>query len=211
MNINFFTFATMLIFLSSCSLFMNNRTFIDEMDKDNNELFVPGQDFPIVPGDNGQAHRDMGEIMERTPKDGAVERRYFYQKGLEKELADLLDTLPEEEYRHYLLYQDALPKVSEKIFFLRLKTVSDRDEYLWSRGVKVGDGEKDRQEQLAISGREIFVGMSKQAVTQSWGRPHRVDIAGNPTQENERWTFYSGSKPKYVYFEKGKVRGWILD
>lgn len=198
------------ILSSACSLITTDRTFIQEMDQDDGP-FVPGQDFPVVSGDTGNANRSDQEILERTPKDGKEAKRYRYERTLEDELSDLLDQLPEEEYRHYLVYQDHFSTTSEKIFFLRIKTVAERDEYLLARGIDIGDSIKARQEQLSIRGRDIFVGMSKAAVTQSWGRPFKVDVAGNPRQENERWTFLTDGRPKHVFFERGRVRGWILD
>jgi hypothetical protein len=50
--------------------------------------------------------------------------------------------------------------------------------------------------------------MSKTQVLQSWGEPARVDIAGNPSNENERWLYSMNGASKYIYFEAGEVQGW---
>ncbi len=58
---------------------------------------------------------------------------------------------------------------------------------------------------------ELFLGMSKAQVLRAWGRPGRVDIAGNPKYQNERWAFFAKSNVYYVFFEAGSVQGWQLD
>ena len=63
-------------------------------------------------------------------------------------------------------------------------------------------------ERRAIKKRQLFVGMTKGAVRRSWGPPIRVEFAGNPRQENEKWTFYHGKSRKNVFFESGIVQGW---
>ena len=58
---------------------------------------------------------------------------------------------------------------------------------------------------------ELLLGMDKKTVMKKWGRPTRIDVAGNPTNENERWSFYYNGKVRQVYFEKGVVNGWVID
>jgi outer membrane protein assembly factor BamE (lipoprotein component of BamABCDE complex) len=58
---------------------------------------------------------------------------------------------------------------------------------------------------------ELFVGMKKDDVVRNWGRPARIEVAGDPSYQNERWAFYFNGKTKNVYFENGKVQGWELD
>ena len=48
-------------------------------------------------------------------------------------------------------------------------------------------------------------------VVKSWGNPSKVDVAGDPKNQNERWTFYEKNKVKRVYFEKGLVNGWDIN
>ena len=40
------------------------------------------------------------------------------------------------------------------------------------------------------------------------GKPMRVEIAGNPRYENERWLYRMNGASKYIYFESGQVQGW---
>lgn len=73
----------------------------------------------------------------------------------------------------------------------------------------------DAVEEL-IENRDIVVGMTKKAVSQSWGDPDLVEVAGNPLYGNERWQYktYVSSSEGYkkelrvIYFEAGRVAGW---
>jgi hypothetical protein len=55
---------------------------------------------------------------------------------------------------------------------------------------------------------EVAIGMRKPDVLDSLGKPLRVEIAGNPRHENERWLYRLNGAPKYIYFEAGEVQGW---
>ncbi len=50
--------------------------------------------------------------------------------------------------------------------------------------------------------------MSKNDIVASLGKPARVEIAGNPSYENERWVYQFNGSSKYIYFESGVVQGW---
>lgn len=63
----------------------------------------------------------------------------------------------------------------------------------------------------SVHGNDIFYGMGKNDVIRVWGKPGRVEIAGHPSYENERWSFFEGGEVKQVYFESGRVQGWALD
>ena len=52
--------------------------------------------------------------------------------------------------------------------------------------------------------------MSKVQVIDMWGRPARIEVAGNPSNENEKWAFYENGRVKFVYFEGGTVQGWQI-
>ncbi|MBF0298820.1 MAG: hypothetical protein HQK51_08875 [Oligoflexia bacterium] len=203
----------LLTFISGCGLFFPDRTYVDEMDKESEGYFVPGEDFPVVAGDQNVSGRNRKTIMERTPLSQKHQRKKMLEDALIEELKALEDSLPEQEYNHYLGHADKLPTISEKIFFLRLKGVRERNEYLVTRGysTRKNNGADELNEELAVNNQEIIVGMSKDAVVQSWGRPMRIDVAGNPMNENERWLFYNYGKQKYVFFENGKVKGWVSE
>lgn len=199
--------------LSGCSIFGPERTFLVEMDKGPEGLFVPEEDFPVVVGDrNTIGPIDRKELKERTPQTHIEEKKEKSRRALRDELSDLEDGMPEIEYQHYLQHKKKLSSLSEKIFFIRLGNIRERDEYLLGKGFREEYVHITPAESQAIREREVVLGMSKDAVAQSWGQPLRVDIAGEPDNENERWAFYDHhGRVKYVFFEYGRVKGWAIE
>ena len=104
---------------------------------------------------------------------------------------------------------------SEKIYYLSLSP-SERREYLDVKRIDYGPRSYGSYRSpsrglasLAPIYRETLqLGMTKDQVVSTWGRPARVEVAGNPRNENERWAFYDNGRVKYVYFEGGAVQGW---
>ena len=67
----------------------------------------------------------------------------------------------------------------------------------------------------ALQTRDIILGMEMDDVSKAWGEPREVEIAGNPSYGNQRWTYFQGlssrwstSSARIIYFESGKVIGW---
>ena len=56
-----------LLLSTSCSVFMPDRSFIEEMNRESDPFLVAGRDFPVVAGDSGEVHRSREEIQKRTP------------------------------------------------------------------------------------------------------------------------------------------------
>ena len=59
-----------LLFITGCSELitsMSNRSFVEEMDRKTDGIWVPGNDFPVVSGDKGKRFRDWDDIYQRTP------------------------------------------------------------------------------------------------------------------------------------------------
>ncbi|MBT3984598.1 MAG: hypothetical protein HOE90_24795 [Bacteriovoracaceae bacterium] len=197
------------LFLSSCG-FIEQRTFVDEMEA-GNDWMVPTQDFNVVRGDSGRAFRNTKEVLARTPMLDDEKRAYKRERFLEEELRKLEDDLPDEEYQHYLRYKGELSGVSEKIYFLKVRSIASREEYAQTRGL--GHYQNNfrntaSEAAFAVRTRDLLLGMAKDQVLSSWGRPSRVDVAGNPRLQNERWSYYRKGKFKFVYFESGRVQGW---
>jgi len=193
--------------LSACSDFVIKRSFEQEMERDSDGVFVADKDFPVVSGDVGQTYRNSEEIRLRTPPTPSTKKKLEYLSSLEDELQHLEEGLTEKDYQHYSRYKDKLQNNSEKIYFLKLKTLRERDEYLYGKGI-YSEQSLSPQVEEAIRNRDVLLGMSKDAVSRSWGSPIRVDVAGDPSYENERWAFYREGRVQYVYFEHGKVQGW---
>lgn len=196
--------------LSSCAGLVTERTFINQMDKETDGLFVAGRDFTLVSGDTGVSYRTRREIDERTPYNERELESIGESYSLDRELARKemrLSAAARTQYRHAAAY---LNTTSEKIYFLNLSYL-EREEYLESRKVRF---KRRANRQIASVGESpsgaqgLFLGMTKSGVISAWGRPERVDVAGNPNNENERWAFRGVSSTHYVYFENGLVQGW---
>lgn len=200
--------------LSGCGELLYERSFVDEMDRESDGFFVANQDFPVVPGDSGDAYRSRDEILNRTPASKGELERYQTNDVIERELLAREDTLSPHEQEKYHQVSKYLATPSEKIYYLKLPS-RERDSYLTTRGISVpfhrgGSGlmSVGRERETA---RELVLGLRKDDVMRTWGRPHRVDIAGDPNNENERWSFYENGKIRLIYFEDGRVGGWSLD
>ena len=205
------TLTTTLLFLTSCSTMFAHRSFVEEMDDTRDGFLTPHRDFDVIAGDAGHGRPDMGTILRRTPASKNESSKTRENAALEQELKNLEDAQSTERYYHYLEYKDKLASTSEKIYFLRLGSIRDRNDYLYGKGLYQIAAPSNPDVQEAISNREIVVGMGKNDVMASWGRPSKVDVAGNPSLENERWTFYYRGRLKQVYFENGLVQGWDID
>ncbi len=63
---------------------------------------------------------------------------------------------------------------------------------------------------FSTEAQSVMVGMDKVNVIKLWGNPMKIDIAGNPNSQNERWSFYTEGRKRVIYFENGKVEGWNI-
>jgi hypothetical protein len=193
--------------LAACSL-MPNRSYLAEMEDDDSAFFQPREDFPVVPGDTGRSWRTQKDWQRRTPASETSRLREREEESLENELAKLESAQSEGAANHYQQYRAKLGSTSERIYFLQLKSKTDREEYLSSRGMLTDTAVMPFEHQWATAQGELLLGMSKTDVEESWGRPDRVDFAGNPTYENERWMYRRDGAAKYIFFESGRVGGW---
>ncbi len=210
-----------LLGFSGCASLFQERTFIKEMDRQSDGTWVPHEDFHVVPGDEQDGYRSREQIAARTP-DG--NRENSFNDNLERELSMKEKLLTVEQYAEYAELKPDLETTSEKIYFLSL-SVDDRDDYLSSRQIgkyarRVTTKNVRRGYRAPASSpvrnsfrssRDIHQGMEKDDVRSTWGRPTRVDVAGHPGNQNERWTFYENGKVKQVFFEGGVVQGWSLE
>ena len=213
--------AFLLLFItSSCAMLSEERSFIDEMDYETDGFFVPGQDFAITPGDYGQAYWNQEDLRNRTPASALSSEERMHSRSLLKELRKRESRLSESEYREYRRHSEYLTSDSEKIYYLKLPR-SQRREYLSGKSLNYTyDSMPNRRSEMNLpsiydrrSGiwHGVIKGMKKQEVVGAWGRPERVDVAGDPHNENERWVYRRGGKSQVVYFENGTVNGWTID
>lgn len=193
-----------------CAQFHTGRTYLSEMEHDDSTFFEPRNDFPVVAGDTGRDWRSDKEMRARTPAsmDDLEESRAT--RYLRNELRALEAGQSEEALEFYDKHKHQLATTSEKIYFLKLP-VRERREYLLTRGF-IEEPKvplyTEREKSFALRKQDILLGMTKNDVMESWGKPVRVEIAGNPRNENERWLYKMNGASKYIYFESGQVEGW---
>ncbi len=218
--------------LTSCAQMLTSRTFIDEMDHDDGSYWVPGQDFQVTAGDSGEAYRSQQDIYRRTPTMGATKRTYEEEESIRRELIRRENALNEREFSQYREAQGYFTTDSERIYYLSLSPY-EREVYLQTKDGAAADSYSSGRAPASIGGvnypkahqmntldliaptvpqygPEINVGMAKDQVLEMWGRPARVDVAGDPRYQNERWSFYHNGQMRTVYFENGQVQGWAM-
>ncbi len=219
-----------------CTELFQNRSFVDQMNHKTDGFFVPGEDFAIVAGDSGNPYRTDREIRERTPRSSYRNSQYQTDKSVEDELVRMENSLTDSQYSKYSRYMRYFNNTSEKIYYLNLSR-GDREEYLRSRQISDQIVARNRHRQryrysdgnyrtpaseitssipivqmrsFSTEAQSVMVGMDKVNVIKLWGNPMKIDIAGNPNSQNERWSFYTEGRKRVIYFENGKVEGWNI-
>lgn len=193
-----------------CAQFHTGRSYLSEMEHDDTRFFEPRNDFPVIAGDTGRDWSTEKEMRARTPASQEDLADNLHTRTLSRELRALEQSQSEESLEFYDKHKHQLGTTSEKIYFLNLPPYERRD-YLMTRGfIEEPKVEKFslRQRSIAMKKQDILMGMTKNDVMESWGKPVRVEIAGNPRNENERWLYNLNGASKYIYFEAGQVGGW---
>lgn len=169
-------------------------------------MFVPYEDFPVVPGDEGRFVREE-EMINRVPATAGDARDRRYRESIFKELRHLENTITDREYEEYMQVKGQLGSDHERIYFLRLNG-RDKNQYLKARGIAPKNYYTPQGAFGQANDGAIAVGMGMSDVQGIWGAPDRRDYAGNASSGNERWAYNRGGKLKYIYFEAGQVDGW---
>lgn len=201
---------SLLLAITGCTQFHTGRSFLSAMENDDSRFFNPTDDFPVVAGDNGRFWNTENEQKRRTPASDEDMAQTRSQRLLNQELRNLESSESEEGLSFYESHRHQLQTTSEKIYFLKLPPHERRD-YLMSRGFIAEPKSQAMYEPEKIFGirkADIQLGMSKTDVASQWGKPLRVEVAGNPQNENERWLYKMNGASKYIYFEAGQVQGW---
>lgn len=153
---------------------------------------------------------DYSSTRELTPEEReSLEERMLLSR-LEKTL------LTNEERAQYQRYKNALDTDRERIEFLSLDGFAARERYLQSRGTSSSPSRFNRDIASLIEQSDIALGMSPQAVRESWGDPMAVEVSGRPGAGNERWLYKEfvvtqegyQQEQRLLYFENGKLVGW---
>lgn len=198
--------------LGGCADLFTTRTFSDEMENNDDNFWVANEDFPVVPGDSGKAYRSRRQILARTPSSVRAVAKEKNQESLESELQEKVNKLSENEYADFMAHSRYLETLSEKIYYLDLPK-GQRWQYMADKRTQAQGGSNELEFMKLRQDRYqsyLAVGMTKQEVVGLWGNPQRVEIAGDPRFENERWTFVDQGRVRRVYFENGQVNGWAV-
>lgn len=200
---------SLLVTATGCAQFQMGRSFLSEMEHDDSQMFTPYEDFPVVAGDSGRSWASDSERRARTPASEYEMAQERSERSLEQELREL--EYSQSEHATYIYQQNKrhFSTTSEKIYFLKLPH-SERMDYLESRGFLAAPESPylNAQSSYVTRQADVILGMSKDDVLTSMGKPLRVEIAGNPSYENERWAYTYNGATKYIYFESGRVEGW---
>ncbi len=214
--ISFVGLLCLIFLLSGCAALLQDRSFSQQMNNNNEDsLFSPGKDFPVSSGDTGKQYLSRDEIKSRTPASKYEQAESREHQSIQEELAEMEGNLTPEENERYERVKGQFVADSERIYFLRLSP-SERQNYLRTLGIQAANVAPDRPTYSALTyirsyqrtSREIYLGMDKDQVIDRWGRPDQVEIAGNPREGNERWTFFDNGQSKRIFFEGGRVQGW---
>ncbi len=116
-------------------------------------------------------------------------------------------------------YSEILPLFhdeSERVEFLSLTSVEERQSWIQSHQLLSRSAELYKKFKSVIEAQDISVGMTQDLVKKSWGEPHGMEASGNPIYKNERWRYTQNistpegfkKEDRWVYFESGRVVGW---
>lgn len=165
------------------------------------------------------AERNAFPIPDRAPSSvmvphGEMNKDLVNQRYSISELENRLETNAERD--QYYNYQTYFKSEKDRMNFLSLTTMKERDDYMKSRVFNSKPAEIKEEYISLIENRDIAVGMTKNEIKESWGEPHQVSHAGDPIYENERWSYDRRLKTangyedetRHVIFEAGRVAGW---
>jgi hypothetical protein len=120
------------------------------------------------------------------------------------------------EREQYYKSKPYMKNDQERIEFLSIESFEGRGRWLNTKGIQGSSTAHPSHIQALIDVNDITLGMTKQAVKDSWGEPELVEVAGNPVYGNERWHYSEQissaegfqTEHRLVYFESGRVAGW---
>jgi len=206
-----------LLILVSCAQLFNRRQFVEEMDREDKRLFRPGQDFELVEGDSGSPYRSDSDIASRTPKTAYALQNERESSSLLNELRKKEDSLNRKELHRYKRNEGHFKNESEKIYYLGLSPM-DRINYLKIKGGTLRPRIMSRivhrpmtMQNIIREDANLYIGMEKDEVKSRWGKPNYVDVAGDPVRQNERWSYLNNDNTKQIFFEAGRVQGWLIE
>ncbi len=120
------------------------------------------------------------------------------------------------EREQYFRHKPLMQSDRERMEFMKIPTFEARNRWLAARGISAVNPHHPSEIQTIIEQNDVTLGMSRQAVRESWGEPELVEVAGNPIYGNERWKYLEEvsspegyqTEARIIYFESGRVAGW---
>jgi hypothetical protein len=120
------------------------------------------------------------------------------------------------EREQYFKSKSHMKDDRERLGFLRLKTYEEKEKWLIAHGIQGTTAAHPPEIQALVDVNDITLGMTRQAVRESWGAPEAVEVAGNPIYGNERWNYSEQvasqdgfrTEKRTVFFDSGRVSGW---
>jgi hypothetical protein len=203
------------IFLYVCQgcSFIPERSYSDIMDE-TEDFYVPERDFVLTSGDSGNRYISYEQTLDRTPaafneNDNSVSPELREKYQLQKELAVLEQTQPPMFLEMYWQFKEDFNNDSERIYFLSLPSLKEREMYLSSKGMKSHDNKPKYVSELISKEdhREILSGMSAIQVRKIAGNPSYSETTG--IDGSTRWAYrLPNYRVRYIYFDQGIVKGW---
>ncbi|MCM2281507.1 MAG: outer membrane protein assembly factor BamE [Bdellovibrionaceae bacterium] len=187
--------------------------------------------------DSGYGGRDSGwdaGVSYREDRDEHMRDQAVDELGFEDNSRELNDTqraalqmrlklkqsekelVARKEREQYFRHKPLMRNDRERIEFLNLPSYEARSRWLTARGISASHPKHPVEYQKLIEQNDITLGMTRQAVRDSWGEPELVEVAGNPIYGNERWKYLEEmsspdgylTEARIIYFESGRVVGW---
>ncbi len=192
--------------LSACSLL--------NLNSDGRGTYDPDQELSQYYSDKRQEERNRARTqLGRSPasikEDSALESRITLNR-LEYRIPTKNEKALYYKYKPYILDDNA------RIEFLRVPSYEAKSEWLRRRKITTEVFEYPKIIQDIINNNDICLGMTRQAVQESWGEPDIKEVAGDPMYGNERWKYSTSvssengfnQETRFVFFDGGLVSGW---
>ncbi|MCC6276369.1 MAG: hypothetical protein IT289_00485 [Oligoflexia bacterium] len=173
------------------------------------------EDYAAYAAQKSGALDAMDELGYAPSKPLSADEAYAIQtrvrlKNLESQLSS------SREREQYYKYKPYLDNDEERVQFLKLQSFEAKERYALQKGIATREVKYSSNIMDAVAKGDIVLGMTKDAVVESWGDPSVVEVAGSQLYGNERWTYVDyistpegfQKEERILYFESGKVVGW---
>jgi hypothetical protein len=199
------TLLLLLTGLSACSLLSPNRRGIYDADEDLAQYYREKR---------GEERTRARTQLGRSPASIKSDDPQLDNRITLNRMERMIPTKNEKAL--YYKYKPYIPGDDGRIEFLRQPSYEAKSEWLRRRKITTDVFEYPKPIQDIINNSDICLGMTRQAVHESWGEPDLKEVAGDQMYGNERWKYSTtvstesgfNQETRYVYFDGGLVSGW---